>query len=46
LYVVDPEFKAVELICQLVSQAGDRAAIVDLGTIARRGEELSQAVDR
>ena len=36
LYVVDPEFKAIELICDLVSRAGDRAAIVDLGTIARR----------
>jgi hypothetical protein len=33
---VDPEFRAVELICELVSKAGDRAALVDLGTIARR----------
>lgn len=36
LYVVDPEFKAIDLICELVRNAGDRASIVDLGTIARR----------
>jgi hypothetical protein len=36
LYVTDPEFKTIELICDLVRQAGDRAAIVDLGTIAKR----------
>jgi peptidoglycan/xylan/chitin deacetylase (PgdA/CDA1 family) len=36
MYVVDPEFKAVELICELVSQAGDRAAIVGLDSIAKR----------
>lgn len=36
LYVVDPEFRAIELICQMVREAGDRAAIVDLGTIADR----------
>jgi hypothetical protein len=38
LYVVDPHFKAIELICDLVAKAGDRAAIVDLGTIARRAK--------
>ena len=38
LYVVDPEFRAIELICDLVAKAGDRAAIVDLGTIARRAK--------
>jgi peptidoglycan/xylan/chitin deacetylase (PgdA/CDA1 family) len=38
LYVVDPEFKAIELICDLVGKAGDKAAIVDLGTIARRAK--------
>lgn len=38
LYVVDPEFKAIELICQMVREAGDRAAIVDLGTIAKRAK--------
>ncbi|HVW01267.1 MAG TPA: polysaccharide deacetylase family protein [Planctomycetaceae bacterium] len=36
LYVTDPDFKALELICKLVKEAGDRAKIVDLGTIARR----------
>jgi hypothetical protein len=36
LYVVDPDFKAIDLICQMVREAGDRAAIVDLGTIAKR----------
>lgn len=36
LYVMDPEFKAIELICDLVRKAGDRAALVDLTTIAAR----------
>jgi len=36
LYVTDPEFRAIELICYLVGKAGDRAALVDLDTIARR----------
>lgn len=36
LYVVDPEFKAIELICELVRKAGDRAAIVSLDAIAQR----------
>jgi peptidoglycan/xylan/chitin deacetylase (PgdA/CDA1 family) len=36
LYVVDPEFKTIELICNLVKKAGDRAAIVGLDAIARR----------
>jgi hypothetical protein len=36
MYVVDPEFRAIELICDMARRAGDRAAIVDLGTIARR----------
>jgi hypothetical protein len=35
LYVVDPEFKTIEMICELVKKAGDKAAIVDLDTIAR-----------
>jgi peptidoglycan/xylan/chitin deacetylase (PgdA/CDA1 family) len=34
LGVVDPEFRAVELICDMVRQAGERAALVDLNTIA------------
>jgi peptidoglycan/xylan/chitin deacetylase (PgdA/CDA1 family) len=36
LYVTDPKFRAIELIGELVQKAGDRAALVDLGTIARR----------
>ncbi|OWK37588.1 polysaccharide deacetylase family protein [Fimbriiglobus ruber] len=37
LYVTDPEFRTIDLICDLVRKAGDRAAIVDLGTLAARG---------
>ena len=37
LYVTDPEFRTVGLICDLVRKAGERAAIVDLGTLAKRG---------
>ena len=36
LGVVDPEFRTVDLICTLVHNAGDRAALVDLGAIAER----------
>jgi hypothetical protein len=36
LYVTDPQFRAVDLMCGMVAAAGDRAAIVDLGTIAAR----------
>jgi hypothetical protein len=39
LYVTDPEFRAIELICQRVQAAGDNAAIVDLDTIAGRVAE-------
>lgn len=39
LHVVDPEFKTIDLICDLVRRAGDRAAIVDLGTLAKRAPE-------
>jgi hypothetical protein len=35
LYVTDPEFKTIDLLCELVHQAKDRAKIVDLATIAR-----------
>jgi hypothetical protein len=34
MYVVDPEFRTIELICDMVRRAADRAALVDLGTIA------------
>ncbi|HEY0981383.1 polysaccharide deacetylase family protein [Schlesneria sp.] len=36
LYVVDPEFRSIELICDLVRKAGNRAAIVELRTFAER----------
>lgn len=36
LYPNDPDFKTVELVCDLVKQAGDRAMIVDLDTIANQ----------
>ncbi len=36
LYVTDPKFQAIELICQMVDEAGDRAEIVDLHALARR----------
>ena len=35
LYPSDPEFKVIELVCDLVKKAGDRAAIVDLDAIAQ-----------
>jgi hypothetical protein len=38
LYVADPQFRAVELICELARKAGKRAALVDLNTIARRAK--------
>ena len=38
LYPNDPEFRVVELVCDLVKQAGDRAVIVDLDTIAKQTE--------
>jgi len=38
LYPNDPEFKAIDLICDLVKKTGDRAALVDLGTIAARAK--------
>jgi hypothetical protein len=41
LYVVDPKFQAIELICQLVRKAGRRAALVDLSTIAQRARPVS-----
>ena len=36
LGVVDPEFRTIEMICDLVQKAGNRAALVDLETIARQ----------
>lgn len=38
LCYMDPEFKAIDLICDLVKKAGRRAALVDLDTIALRAK--------
>jgi hypothetical protein len=32
----DPEFRTIEMICEMVNEAGDTAAIVSLDTIAKR----------
>jgi hypothetical protein len=42
LYVMDPKFQAIELICAMAAKAGERAAIVDLGTIADRARRRSE----
>jgi peptidoglycan/xylan/chitin deacetylase (PgdA/CDA1 family) len=39
LVVEDPTFETVKLICDLVKDAGDKAAIVGLDTIAKRVKE-------
>ncbi|MFN9717624.1 MAG: polysaccharide deacetylase family protein [Planctomycetota bacterium] len=41
LYVTDPEYRAIDLICSIVRDAGDRATIVDLATIARQFQRPS-----
>lgn len=41
LYVVDPDFQTIGLICELVKKAGRQAAIVDLETIAKRAKVKS-----
>jgi len=40
LGVVDPEFRAIDLICRLVREAGPRAALADLDTLATRARPL------
>jgi len=35
MYVVDPECKTIELICDLVEKAGSRAELVDLETLSK-----------
>ena len=40
LVVEDPSFEVVKLICDLVKDAGDTAAVVGLGAIAARGREV------
>jgi hypothetical protein len=36
LYATDPTFQAIEMICELVARAGDRAELVGLSTMAGR----------
>lgn len=36
MYVVDPQFRTIEMICDIVRRGGDRALLVDLNAIARR----------
>ena len=43
LYVADPQFQAIELICELVGKAPDRAELVDLNTLARRATTAVKA---
>ena len=38
LYVVDPEFKTIDLICELVEAAGDKATLVGLDAFAARAK--------
>jgi hypothetical protein len=38
LYVTDPGFKTIDLICDLVKKAGAGAALADLATIALRAK--------
>jgi hypothetical protein len=40
LYVTDSQFRTIEMICDMVSKAGDRAELVDLNTLAERGKRL------
>ena len=38
LYVVDPDFRTIDMICKMVADAGDRAAFASLGKIAGQVE--------
>jgi hypothetical protein len=38
LYVMDPKFKAIELICELAAKAGDKAELADLDALAGRAK--------
>ena len=43
LGVVDPSFRTIDLIVDLVRAAGDRAALVDLNALARRARTSAKA---
>lgn len=38
LYVTDPEFKTIDLICDLVERAGSRAMLADVEMLSRRAK--------
>ena len=42
LVVEDPTFEAVKLICDLVKDAGEGAAVVGLDAVAARGKDVPQ----
>jgi hypothetical protein len=42
LVVADPAFRTIDMICDLVRSAGDRTALADLDTIARRVKESTR----
>jgi peptidoglycan/xylan/chitin deacetylase (PgdA/CDA1 family) len=39
LYVTDPELRTIDMICEMVKKAGDRAELVGLDTLAKRGKD-------
>jgi len=42
LYPNDPDFRVIELICDLVRRAGDRAMLTDLDAIARQVRDVAE----
>jgi hypothetical protein len=42
LVVEDPGFESVKLICELVKDAGEKAALTDLSEFAARGKDVVQ----
>jgi len=40
LYVTDPEFKAIDTICELVKASAGQAEIVSVGTLAKRAKNI------
>ena len=36
LVVMDPKFEALEMVCDMIEQAGNDAQLVDLGELAKR----------
>jgi peptidoglycan/xylan/chitin deacetylase (PgdA/CDA1 family) len=44
MYVVDPQFRTIDLICDLVRRAGERAAVVTLDRIAERFRPARETV--